>query len=112
MAQPFVVGEKVFVTADPNLPVCLNVHDGSILRQAAIDHTTVMPPEQAAKARTMVTFFAGKWREYSQSRLDIERWEQAAKKVGVSTKRLWQGVKQTKIMIAKPQYCPPEGRVK
>jgi hypothetical protein len=52
MAQPLVAGEKVFVTVDPNLLVCLNVHDGTSLWQTAIDHTAAMPPEQAAKAGT------------------------------------------------------------
>lgn len=101
MAQPLVVGEKVFVTADPNLLVCLNVHDGKILWQTAIDHTTAMPAATAAKAREEIAFFAGKWREYSQWRLDLDGLEERAKKAGIETKGIWQPVKQTRILVVK-----------
>ena len=68
-AQPIVVGEKVFTMADPNILVCVNVHNGKILWQAEIDHTTVMAPEMREKARAEKKFIAdlrrgfGRWWE-------------------------------------------------
>jgi outer membrane protein assembly factor BamB len=101
MAQPLVVGEKVFVTADPNLLVCLNVHDGTILWQTAIDHTTAMTPEQAAKAREEIAFFAARWREYSQWRIDLVDFEAQVVAAKLKTGVLWLPVQQTKILAVK-----------
>lgn len=100
MAQPLVVGEKVFITADPNLLVCVNVHDGKILWQTAIDHITVMPPEQAAEARETRDFFAAKWREYGEWRLATEALEQKVKEAGHDPKLVWSRHKQFSILGA------------
>ena len=50
-SQPIVVGEKVFITCEPNLLVCYSVHTGEELWRAAIDYTTKMTPEVAERAR-------------------------------------------------------------
>lgn len=56
-SQPIVVGEKVFVTCDPNWLVCYSVHDGKELWKTAIDHTLAMDEETRAKARAEIEFF-------------------------------------------------------
>jgi hypothetical protein len=63
-SQPIVVGEKVFVTCDPNILACYHVHTGDLLWQTALDHTTLMPADMQKAARAEMAFFAGKWREY------------------------------------------------
>lgn len=74
-AQPIVVGERVFTMADPYVLLCVNVHDGKILWQREIDHTTVMEPDKREKARAERQFVFdirrefGKWRE-AQSAFD------------------------------------------
>jgi outer membrane protein assembly factor BamB len=51
LAQPLVVGEKVLTMADPDLLVCVNVHDGKILWQTQIEHTLNLPPQERERAR-------------------------------------------------------------
>jgi outer membrane protein assembly factor BamB len=64
-----VVGEKIFTLADPDILISVNAHDGKILWQTEIDHTSVMKPEMREKARTDKKFIAdlrrefGRWRE-------------------------------------------------
>src|SRR5688572_28881829 len=64
-SQPIVVGDKVFTLADPNWLVCLHARDGKVLWRAAVDHTTVMPPELAAEARAAAAFWDALFRQYS-----------------------------------------------
>jgi outer membrane protein assembly factor BamB len=65
-AQPVVVGEKVFTMADPDLLVCVNVHDGAILWQTEVDHTTVMAPDKREKARAERRFIFDTRREFGK----------------------------------------------
>jgi outer membrane protein assembly factor BamB len=74
LCQPIVVGEKVFVTADPNLLLCYSVHDGKLLWQTAIDHTLCMNEADRTTAREDQKFFDGKWKEYCE-------WREAGKKL-------------------------------
>ena len=55
--QPIVVGERVFTTADPNLLLCVSALDGKILWKKQVDHTTLMPAEDAKKAKDELTYF-------------------------------------------------------
>lgn len=71
-SQPVVVGDKVFTLADPNWLLCLSAVDGKILWQKAVDHTTAMPPEKAAKARAAMAFWEDQFRQYSIW-LDLKR---------------------------------------
>ena len=64
-SQPIVVGDKVFTLADPNWLICLNAINGAILWQKAVDHTTVMPPEVATKARAEIAFWNDQFMQYS-----------------------------------------------
>ncbi len=50
-SQPIVIGEKVISMADPDLLVCVNVHDGKNLWQTRIENTLNLPAEQREKAR-------------------------------------------------------------
>lgn len=59
-SQPIVVGEKVFTCADPNSLICVNVHDGKILWQKEVDHTTLMPPDKAKTAKEELAYFNNK----------------------------------------------------
>ncbi len=71
-SQPIVVGDKVFMLADPNWLLCLSALDGKILWQRAVDHTRAMPPEKAARAREAMAFWEGQFRLYSIW-LDLKR---------------------------------------
>ena len=64
-AQPIVVGDKVFTLADPNWLICLSAVDGKILWQRAVDPTSVMAPERAARARAATAFWEDQFRLYS-----------------------------------------------
>jgi len=66
LCQPIVVGEKVFITADPNWLLCYNIHDGKLLWQTAIDHTLKMSPEDREKARAEQTYFDDLWKQYQR----------------------------------------------
>ena len=98
MAQPIVIGEKVITTADPNLLVCLNVHNGEILWQTAVDHTAAMTPGDAVKARKEIAFFAEEWKKYTKWCRDCEALAASAGKKGFQPKAMWEKVKQTKIL--------------
>lgn len=87
-AQPVVVGEKVFTMADPNILVCVNVHDGKILWQTAIDHTTLMSPEKRKKARTEKAFIAELRRSYGRWRVRHVVFEKKLRSVNLSLKKL------------------------
>lgn len=102
MAQPLVIGEKIITTADPNLLICMNIHDGRILWQTAIDHTTVMPPEQAAQAREEIAFFAATWREYSQWRHDLDALEADLAAAKLERPPWWKAISQTKVLVEFP----------
>ncbi len=71
-SQPIVVGDKVFTLADPNWLICLSARNGSILWQKQVDHTTLMPPETAAKARDAIAFWDDQFMQYAIW-LDLER---------------------------------------
>ncbi|MEI7832547.1 MAG: PQQ-binding-like beta-propeller repeat protein [bacterium] len=75
LCQPIVVGEKLFITADPNLLLCYNVNDGKLLWQTAIDHTLCMNEEDRKAAREEQAFFDGKWKEYCEWRQSIKKLE-------------------------------------
>jgi outer membrane protein assembly factor BamB len=64
-SQPIIVGDKVFTLADPNWLICISAIDGKILWQRAVDHTSNMPPEKAAKAREEMAFWEDLFRQYS-----------------------------------------------
>ena len=75
LCQPIVVGEKLFVTSDPNLLLCYNVNDGKLLWQTAIDHTLCMNEEDRKTAREEQKFFDGKWKEYCEWRQSVKKLE-------------------------------------
>ena len=74
--QPIVVGDRVFVTADPNLLLCYSAHDGKLLWQTAIDHTLCMNEEDRKAAREEQAFFDGKWKEYCEWRRKTTKLEE------------------------------------
>ena len=75
MAQPLIIGEKAITTADPNLLICVNMHDGTIIWQTAIDHTTAMPKAQATLARKEIAFWKDAWIRYARWRQGCEKLE-------------------------------------
>jgi outer membrane protein assembly factor BamB len=46
---PVVVGERIFVSSEPDLLVCLNAQDGRILWQKQVGYVEVFGPEKAEK---------------------------------------------------------------
>jgi len=85
LCQPVVAGEKVFVTADPNLLCCYRVHDGELLWQTAIDHFATLPAAEAAKARAEQAFWDERWELYARWRYDLLQLESRASIVTVGT---------------------------
>jgi len=69
MAQPLVIGERLIVTADPNLVICLSVHDGTEQWRLTLDPARDMPmplatglaSEQAYYERCIAAY--ADWRE-------------------------------------------------
>lgn len=47
-ATPVIVGDRIFITAEPYTLICLSLSDGAILWQATHDFTDVAPPEDLA----------------------------------------------------------------
>lgn len=82
-SQPLVIGEKVITMADPNLLICVNVHTGKILWQTEIDHTSVMPPEQQAKARIEKKFIADLRQRYGSYVRRVRDLQAKVKALGV-----------------------------
>ncbi|MEI6705110.1 MAG: PQQ-binding-like beta-propeller repeat protein, partial [Deltaproteobacteria bacterium] len=80
--QPIVVGEKVFTTSDPNLLICVNVHDGKILWQKEVDHTTLMPPEKAKKAKEELVYINSLFPIYVDACRDMDKMMTLAKAKG------------------------------
>jgi hypothetical protein len=70
-ATPVIVGERIFVLADPFLLLCVNKSDGHILWQRTNDLNRVVGPDGLAEFRTR----CGEWFEAGIERLDrlIER---------------------------------------
>jgi outer membrane protein assembly factor BamB len=87
-AQPIVVGDKVFTMADPNVLVCVNVHDGRILWQTAIDHTVKMPPKQREEARAARKLIADLRRDYGLWLQKMAAFEKKLKKENVALSSL------------------------
>lgn len=73
LCQPIVAGEKVFITADPNLLLCYRVHDGKLLWQVAIDHTLKMAPDDQSQARAEQAYFDGLWKQQQRWRQGFEQ---------------------------------------
>ena len=49
-ASPLIVGDRVFVCAEPDTLACLSLADGKVLWQHANALKDALPPEEAAKA--------------------------------------------------------------
>jgi len=52
-ATPVLVGERIFVCAEPTTLVCVDAKTGAILWQAATTYYDAMPPEEAARLKTL-----------------------------------------------------------
>jgi len=50
-ASPILVGDRLYVTAEPNLLVCVNAIDGKILWQHPVDYYDTITPGLAEKVR-------------------------------------------------------------
>jgi len=87
-SQPIVVGEKVFTTADPNLLICVNVHNGKILWQKEVDHTTLMSPEKAKQAKAELAYFDSLFPLYVDSLRAMEKMQALAKTNGFNAEEL------------------------
>ena len=57
-SQPLVVGEKVLTMADPNLLICVSVHDGKTLWQSFRGGLTRKAPRRRACTSTCLTAVA------------------------------------------------------
>jgi outer membrane protein assembly factor BamB len=87
-AQPIVVGERVFTMADPYILLCVNAHDGKILWQTEIDHTTVMEPDKREKARAERKFIFDLRREFGKWWEAQMAFERKLKEKGVSVEAI------------------------
>lgn len=83
--HPIVVGDRVFVNADPNWLICVNARDGKILWQQAVDHTTKMSPDQAKQAVAERAFFDGLFPVYVDACRKLEALRVLAKAKGFDT---------------------------
>ncbi len=72
MAQPLVLGEKVFTVADPNLLICVDVHDGRIVWQRAVDHVDAMPADMAQQARSDIAVVEAYRTAYYNFRFEVD----------------------------------------
>ncbi len=102
-SQPIVVGEKVFITADPAWLICLSIHDGRVLWKRHVDHTEAMPEDMRDNARKEIEFWRDKWAEYSRWRLAVIELEKKVKAAGHSTRGMYRDIKQHKI-LEKPDH--------
>ena len=50
-ATPIIVGDKIFMMAEPSILVCCSVADGKILWQKPHDYFDTLPPEELSKAQ-------------------------------------------------------------
>jgi outer membrane protein assembly factor BamB len=98
-SQPIMVGEKVFIKCQPNLLLCLNVHNGEILWQTAIDHTKSMEPEAAKKAREEITFFHDLRMSHARWFRDCEHLVQCAQKAGLTIDDLMPAAKTSRLRV-------------
>ena len=85
-SQAIVVGEKVFIKCQPNLLVCVNVHNGEILWQTEVDHTKSMAPDVAEKARVEIEYFKQLRMAHGRWFRDCERLVIRAEEAGLSMK--------------------------
>lgn len=51
-ASPLIMGDRLFICAEPDTLVCVALADGKVLWQKANPIVDVLPPEEAAQART------------------------------------------------------------
>lgn len=75
-ASPIVVGEKLFLCADPSTLICLNRADGKILWKKSNEYLDMHPPEEHAKIKEemqkgaelkkKIGAIQGKWRGYDK----------------------------------------------
>lgn len=49
-ATPVIIGDRIFVTAEPDLVICISKDDGRILWQKSMSYSDTLTPEQRAQA--------------------------------------------------------------
>jgi outer membrane protein assembly factor BamB len=91
-SQPLVVGEKVFVTADPNWLICVNIHTGAILWKQQVDHLTQLPEDKAKEARAELAFFDKLFPVYVDACRDMAKMQSLAKAKGLNPDELKRAV--------------------
>jgi len=101
-AAPLVVGEKVFVLADPNILLCLDIHSGDILWQDVVHHADGIADRGLAE-RTRRAM-----EEVEAEALAYGRWRQDLNAVFAKLRE--HGLKDDKLLHGKLKYG--EGELK
>ena len=71
-SSPIVVSNRVITLAEPNLVLCVDLENGNLLWQTAIDQTLLLPEEKREEARTLYANWRARYSEELAKAVELQ----------------------------------------